>query len=80
MRQLIVAILLALTGALVTQAAAQQPLRFTQQEQLTFRHLDILDGLSQNTVTSKLRRGRQRLRQELMGGGYFIGKEDLSAL
>ena len=31
MRQLIIAILLALTGALFTQAAAQQPLRFTQQ-------------------------------------------------
>lgn len=54
MRQLIVAILLALTGALATQAAAQQPLRFTQQEQLTFRHLDILDGLSQNTVSCLL--------------------------
>ena len=58
MRQLIVAILLALTGALATQAAAQQPLRFTQQEQLTFRHLDILDGLSQNTVTACCRTAR----------------------
>ena len=37
-------------------------------------------GMNVNTVSTKLRRGRQRLRQELMGGGYFIGKEDLSAL
>ena len=29
-------------------------------------------GLSQNTVTSKLRRGRERLRRELEEGGYFI--------
>lgn len=28
--------------------------------------------LSQNTVTSKLRRGRERLRRELEEGGYFI--------
>ena len=28
--------------------------------------------ISQNTVTSKLRRGRERLRRELEEGGYFI--------
>lgn len=37
-------------------------------------------GMNVNTVSTKLRRGRQRLRQELMEGGYFIGSEDLSAL
>ena len=37
-------------------------------------------GINVNTISTKLRRGRQRLRQELMEGGYFIGEEDLSAL
>ncbi len=32
--------------------------------------------ISQNTVTSKLRRGRERLRQELGKGGYFIDEMD----
>ena len=32
--------------------------------------------ISQNTVTSKLRRGRERLRQELEKGGYFIDGTD----
>ena len=30
-------------------------------------------GINLNTVQSKLRRGRERLRQELTEGGYFIG-------
>ena len=30
-------------------------------------------GINVNTVKSKLRRGRERLRQELTEGGYFIG-------
>ncbi len=37
-------------------------------------------GLNVNTVSTKLRRGRMRLREELQKGGYFIGSEDLSAL
>ncbi len=51
MRRVIAATLLVLAGVLFAKAPAQQPLRFTRSEQLSFRHLDILDGLSQNTVS-----------------------------
>ena len=34
-------------------------------------------NISRNTVTSKLRRGRERLRQELEKGGYFIDGTDI---
>jgi len=37
-------------------------------------------GMNANTVSTRLRRGRERLRQELTKGGCFIGSEDLSAL
>ena len=39
---------------LTIEAPAQQPLHFTRSEQLSFQHLDILDGLSQNTVSCML--------------------------
>ncbi len=44
------------------------------------REIGAALGLNVNTVSTRLRRGRLRLRRELEEGGCFIGKEDLSAL
>lgn len=37
-------------------------------------------GINVNTVQSKLRRGRENLRRELIKGGYFIGDENFGTL
>ena len=44
------------------------------------REIGAALGLNENTVSTRLRRGRQRLKKELTEGGFFHGNEDLSAL